>query len=43
MTKQLKEIGKAVLEGLTVFVGFGMLSVWSKVKGLVIMGLTEVS
>ena len=26
MTKQLKEIGKAVLEGLTVFVGFGMLT-----------------
>ena len=29
MTKkeQLKEIGKAVVEGLTVFVGFGMLTV----------------
>lgn len=26
MTNQLKEIGKAVLEGLTVFVGFGGLT-----------------
>lgn len=27
MTNQLKEIGKAVVEGLTVAVGFGMLTV----------------
>lgn len=26
-TKQLKQIGKAVIEGLTVFVGFGMLTI----------------